>query len=92
MTPVQMLSLMASIKECIFEYRIVIKSNVIDATIKEIGFGVNLCIIPSKYELEVESSSNNLQWDAINSLTGNTIQSEEIFEDKNWPSQHVLML
>ena len=51
MTPVQMLSLMASIKECIFEYRIVIKSNVIYATIKEIGIDVNMWNVPSKKKI-----------------------------------------
>ena len=61
------------------EYRIVIKSNIIDAAIEEIGVGVHLWNLPSKEDLEGASSYNYLQWDNINSLTNNIIQSEEIF-------------
>ena len=64
-------------------YRIIIKTNVIDSTIEEICVGVNLCNVPSKDELEASSFSNLLQWDAINPLTNNPIQPEEISEEQN---------
>ena len=64
-------------------YRIIIKTNVIDSTIEEICVGVNLCNVPSKDELEASSFSNLLQWDAINPLTKNPIQPEEISEEQN---------
>ena len=47
------------------EYRGAIDSRKIDATIEEIGVGVNLCNVLSKEELEGASSSNTLQWDYI---------------------------
>ena len=69
MSPVQIESSVASVEE----YRIAIKSYLIDAAIEEIVVGVNLCNVPSKDEIEVASSYNPLQWDSINSLNTNTI-------------------
>ena len=43
---------MEPIEKCMLERRRVIKLNVIDTTIEEIGFGVNLCNIPSKEDPE----------------------------------------
>ena len=67
------------------EYKIGIKSNDIDAAIEEIVAIINLC----KEYLKIESSANHLQWDSINSLTSNLIQSEKSLKNKNWLSQHV---
>ena len=65
MLPVQISSLMESQEEDMLEYRRIIKTNVMDATIEEIGFGVNLCNIPSNDKLEASYFSNLLQWYAI---------------------------
>ena len=48
------------------ECRSVIKSNIIDVFIEEIGFCVNMCKVPSKVYLQGESSSNPLPWSVIN--------------------------
>ena len=57
---------MISIEEDMLECRSVIKSNIIDVFIEEIGFCVNMCKVPSKVYLQGESSSNPLPWSVIN--------------------------
>ena len=48
---VQIVSLMALLEDEILEYGRVLKSNVVDTTIEEIGVGVILCSVTSKEDL-----------------------------------------
>ena len=53
---------MAPQEEEMIEYRRIIKNDVIDSAIEEIGVGVNICNMTSNYELEASSFFNILQW------------------------------
>ena len=71
MPPVQLSKLLSSMEEGIIEHRVKIKSKLIDAAIEEIGDGMALCNVPSKDQIEISSSQNQLQWDAVETLTKN---------------------
>ena len=79
MPPVQLSKLLSSMEEGIIEHRVKIKSKLIDAAIEEIGDGMALCNVPSKDQIEISSSQNQLQWDAVETLTKNPNQSEDSF-------------
>ena len=81
MPPVQLSTLIASKEEEVVAFQEEIKSNVVDAGLKEVEFAVNVCNIPTKEELMGATISDPLDWDAITLHSKFVNQSEEFLKN-----------
>ena len=82
MPHVQLSSLIASTEIEIVEYAKTIKSNAIDACLKEVRDMTNIFSIPTKQELLEASTDNELTWNAIRSFRKNPIQPEDSYQEQ----------
>ena len=83
MPPVQLSTLLASKEEEVIMFQEEIKSNVVDAGLKEVELAVDACNIPTKEEMMGATVSDPLDWDAITLHSKFANQSEESYEEQH---------
>ena len=83
--PVHYSILMRSMKDKAIENRRIVKSKFIDASLIEMGNEmININNIPTKEQLMNATLENPCNWDAYNSMTQSSIQSEESFLEQKF--------
>ena len=83
MPPVQLTALFADIEESKDSYKTGIKSNIIDAALKELSeTAIENCNIPSKQDIMNATKDLPYQWDAVTNYTQGDAQPDSSFNEQ----------